>query len=85
MPVTVICGARSWLDAINKDRLGRTADLIKESRPEGAYTVVEVLPEARHHLHAEQPEEFNRIVREVLAAVDIGRDVNDIDRGRRMQ
>ena len=75
IPVTVICGGKSWLDAINRDRLGRTGDLIKEVRPEGAYTEVEVLPEARHHLHAEQPQEFNRIVKAVLATVDTGRDV----------
>lgn len=70
VPITVISGGRSWLDAVNRDRLGKTRDLIKEARPEGAYVGVEVLEEAGHHLHAEKPQEFNRIVQEVLLRID---------------
>lgn len=74
-PITVISGARSWVDALNRKRLGRrTGDLIKEARPEGAYVGVELVADAGHHLHAEQPHEFNRIVKEVLARVDSGVD-----------
>ena len=73
VPITVICGAKSWVSKSS----GSVADLIKEARPEAAYTVVEVLPEARHHLHAEQPQEFNRIVKEMLDAVDCGKDQMD--------
>ena len=70
VPITVICGARSWLDAVNSGRLGRTGDLIREARPQGAYVGVEVMEGARHHLHAEKPHEFNHIVREALDTVE---------------
>ena len=70
VPITVISGARSWLDAVNRDRLDKTANLIKRARPEGAYVGVEVLEGAGHHLHAEQPQEFNQLVQEVLTKVD---------------
>lgn len=73
-PITVISGARSWMDTLNRKRLSkRTGDLIKEARP-GAYVGVELVADAGHHLHAEQPHEFNRIVKEVLARVDSGID-----------
>ena len=71
VPITVICGAKSW---VNRSHRGNAAELIKEARPKAAYTAVEILPEARHHLHAEQPQEFNRIVKEMLDAVDHGKD-----------
>lgn len=74
IPITVISGAKSWVDAINRNRLGRTADLIKEARPEGTYVGVELVADAGHHIHAEKPQEFNRIVKEVLARVDAGED-----------
>jgi pimeloyl-ACP methyl ester carboxylesterase len=72
-PITVISGARSWVDAINSKRLGkRTGDFIKEARPKEAYVGVELVPDTGHHVHAERPHEFNRIVKEVLANVDSG-------------
>lgn len=74
VPITVIAGARTWLDAVNRNRLGKTADLIKEARPEGSYVGVEVVEEAGHHLYAEKPQDFNRIVLKVLGLVDSGRD-----------
>ncbi len=76
VPITVISGGKSWLDAVHKHRGGetKTADLIKEARPEGSYVAVEMVEGAGHHLHAEKPHEFNRIVREVLEQVDSGKD-----------
>lgn len=73
LPITVICGSKSWIDAVNKRYTGRTADLIREARPEGSYVGVAFL-EAGHHLHAEKPQAFNQIVREVLEVVDRGED-----------
>lgn len=73
LPITVISGGKSWVDAINRERHGRIADLIKEARPEGAYVGVNIVQDAGHHLHAEKPLEFNRIVREALERVESGR------------
>ena len=73
-PITIISGERSWVDAINRQRHGRTGDLVRGARPAGAYVGVEVVSGAGHHVHAERPQEFNRIVKEVLARVDLGRD-----------
>ena len=74
VPITVIYGARTWLDTVNKKRLGKTADLIKEARPEGAYVGVEMVEEAGHHLYAEQSHKFNEAVLKVLDVVDSGSD-----------
>ena len=74
-PITVISGASSWLDRINRKRIGkRTADYIKEARPAGAYVGVELVADAGHHLHAERPHEFNRIVKDVLTRVNSAED-----------
>jgi len=37
VPITVICGSRTWLDAINSNRMDKTANLIKEARPDSSY------------------------------------------------
>ena len=75
VPITVIFGEKSWLDAINsRNKLKKTAYLIKEARPKGAYVNVAMVGGAGHHLHAEAPQEFNRIVQEVLDVVDSGED-----------
>ena len=73
IPLTVITGAKSWVDVVNASQ-GRTADLIKGARPEGSYVGVEQVADAGHHLHAQRPEEFNKIVKEVLARVDARED-----------
>lgn len=75
VPITIISGERSWLDAINRTRLKkRTAELVKDTCPEGAYVGGATIQGAGHHLHAEKPEEFNSIVKEVLEVVDEERD-----------
>ena len=80
VPITVIYGARTWLDAVNRNRLGKTADLIKEARPEGAYVDVEVVEEAGHHVYAEKPHKFNMAVQKVLDLVDSNNDGCTLDR-----
>ncbi len=79
VPITVISGARTWLDAINRDRMGKTANLIKEARPDTSYVGVEFVADASHHVYAEKPEEFNRIVLSVLDVVDAQKDGGGLD------
>lgn len=79
VPITVISGARTWLDAVNRKRLGKTADLIREARPLTSYMKIEVVEDAGHHPYAEKPEEFNRMVLNVLDTVDTGADGGSSD------
>jgi len=69
IPITIIYGERTWLDAINQKQ-GRTADLISRARPEGAYVGVNMIREAGHHVHAEKPAEFNEIMKELLKRIN---------------
>ena len=62
LPVSLIYGARSWMDS-------RSGDKLKELRPE-SYTEVYCVEGAGHHVHAEQPEEFNRIVNHIGSLAD---------------
>ena len=58
IPITMIYGVRSWMDSSSGERL-------RESRP-NSYVDIHYIKRAGHHLHAEQPEEFNRVVNFIL-------------------
>ncbi|KAI1888779.1 hypothetical protein AGOR_G00172230 [Albula goreensis] len=62
LPVTLLYGARSWVDSSSGLRMGQL-------RPQG-YTSVVIVEGASHHVYADQPEEFNRVVQEICDSVD---------------
>ena len=53
---------------------GRTPELIVQARPH-SYVDVHCVRDAGHHVHADQPFEFNRIVKQVLSLVDCDGDL----------
>ncbi|VEN39291.1 unnamed protein product [Callosobruchus maculatus] len=54
MPVTLLYGARSWVDH-------SAGDIIKEKRT-SSYFKLQVISGAGHHIYADKPEAFNQIV-----------------------
>ena len=66
-PITLIYGVRSWMDISSGEK-------VRACRP-NSYVDVHYVREAGHHLHAQQPETFNRIVNGVCSLVDEGRDL----------
>lgn len=69
-PISLIYGVRSWMD-------NSTGEKISQSRPQSYVNVIYV-KRAGHHVHAEQPEEFNRVVNHICAVVDSSRDLNPL-------
>ena len=67
VPITLIYGARSWMDS-------STGERVKELRP-NSYVQVHYVRRAGHHVHADQPEAFNSVVREVCCLVDRNEDI----------
>ena len=74
IPITVIGGSKSWMNFTTfKDE--RTPDQIAAARPPTSYVSVHYVDEAGHHVHAQQPDQFNRIVNNVFKLVDTGEDL----------
>ena len=67
IPLTFIYGARSWMDS-------STGERVKELRPH-SYVCVHYVRRAGHHVHADQPDAFNAVVREVCFLVDRNEDI----------
>ncbi len=65
-PMTLIYGTRSWLD-------NSTGARVKEERP-SSFVEAHYIKKAGHHLHVEQPEEFNHIVNRTCLLVDRNED-----------
>ncbi|XP_015251345.1 (Lyso)-N-acylphosphatidylethanolamine lipase isoform X2 [Cyprinodon tularosa] len=62
MPVTMLYGARSWVDSSSGDRAA-------EIRCK-AYTKVLLIDNASHHVYADEPEVFNKVVENICKSVD---------------
>ncbi|KAJ8278245.1 hypothetical protein GJAV_G00085520 [Gymnothorax javanicus] len=62
LPVTMLYGARSWVDSSS----GRQ---VEQLRPPGTTRVL-IVDGASHHVYADQPREFNRIVEKICDSVD---------------
>ncbi|CAG5897153.1 unnamed protein product [Menidia menidia] len=62
MPVTMLYGARSWVSS-------SSGDLMAELRKE-AHTKVMLIDDASHHVYADQPEEFNKVVNDICKSAD---------------
>ncbi|CAH2010785.1 unnamed protein product [Acanthoscelides obtectus] len=54
MPITLLYGARSWVDH-------SAGDIIKEKRT-NSYFKLQVISGAGHHIYADKPESFNQMV-----------------------
>ena len=67
IPITLIYGVRSWMD-------NSSGEAIQELRPD-SYVQIHRVRGAGHHVHADQPELFNDIVKGVCHLVDSGEDV----------
>ena len=66
MPISCIYGVQSWMDSSSGERL-------QEERS-NSYVGIHYIKRAGHHVHAEQPEEFNRVVNLILDKVDSNKD-----------
>ncbi|XP_061588779.1 (Lyso)-N-acylphosphatidylethanolamine lipase isoform X2 [Cololabis saira] len=62
MPVTMLYGARSWMSSSSGDR-------VAEIRNQ-AHTKVLLINDASHHVYADQPGEFNRVVENICKSAD---------------
>ncbi|XP_030642936.1 (Lyso)-N-acylphosphatidylethanolamine lipase-like [Chanos chanos] len=62
LPVTLVYGGRSWMDST-------TGQKVAQLRP-NSYTRTVVIEGAAHHVYADQPEEFNRVVQSICDSVD---------------
>ncbi|KAM4604864.1 (Lyso)-N-acylphosphatidylethanolamine lipase [Polymixia lowei] len=62
MPLTMLYGARSWVDS-------SSGDIVAHIRNH-KHTSVLLVNEASHHVYADQPEEFNRVVENICNSVD---------------
>ncbi|PWA17430.1 hypothetical protein CCH79_00011404 [Gambusia affinis] len=62
MPVTMLYGARSWVDSSSGDR-------VAEIRGK-AHTKVLLVDNASHHVYADQPDDFNKVVENICQSVD---------------
>lgn len=66
VPLSCIYGARSWMD-------NQSGEKLAELRSD-VYTKVHTVQGAGHHVHAERPQEFNRIVNNICSLVDTNSD-----------
>ena len=66
IPISFIHGSNSWIDS----------SVIKQARSSRYYSYFEVyeIPEAGHHVHADQPKAFNDAVNTILKFVDEDKD-----------
>ncbi|XP_063742162.1 (Lyso)-N-acylphosphatidylethanolamine lipase isoform X1 [Eleginops maclovinus] len=62
MPLTMLYGARSWVDSSSGDKVVQ----IRNQAP----TKVMLIDDASHHMYADQPEEFNRVVENICNSVN---------------
>ncbi|KAF7643330.1 hypothetical protein LDENG_00241470 [Lucifuga dentata] len=62
MPLTMLYGARSWVDSSS----GESVLHIRSP----ANTRVQLINDASHHVYADQPEEFNRVVENICNSVN---------------
>ncbi|KAM6990013.1 (Lyso)-N-acylphosphatidylethanolamine lipase [Tautogolabrus adspersus] len=62
MPLTMLYGARSWVDS-------SSGDMVVQIR-EKAYTKVKLINNASHHVYADEPETFNRVVENICNSVN---------------
>lgn len=72
VPITVIVGQRSWMRSVGDGTC--LGEAVSGLRPD-SHVEIHSVPEAGHHVHADQPEMFSEIVNDVCATVDEGRDV----------
>ncbi|XP_072524452.1 (Lyso)-N-acylphosphatidylethanolamine lipase isoform X2 [Salminus brasiliensis] len=61
-PVTMLYGARSWMDS-------SSGKCVAQIRGQNSTRVV-LIDDASHHVYADQPEEFNRVVENICNTVD---------------
>ncbi|KAL4635357.1 protein ABHD4-like isoform X1 [Arapaima gigas] len=62
LPVTLLYGTQSWMD-------NSTGYKVAHLRTQ-CYTRTVMIEGASHHIYADQPEEFNRVVQEICDSVD---------------
>ncbi|KAG9329946.1 hypothetical protein JZ751_028517 [Albula glossodonta] len=62
LQVTLLYGGQSWVDS-------STGGQVEQLRPQGC-TQTMVIDDASHHVYADQPEVFNRVVQNICDSVD---------------
>ncbi|XP_071762559.1 (Lyso)-N-acylphosphatidylethanolamine lipase [Centroberyx gerrardi] len=62
MPLTMLYGARSWVDS-------SSGDSVTHIRSQ-THTRVLLVNDASHHVYADQPEEFNKVVENICNSID---------------
>eukprot|EP00731_Ephydatia_muelleri_P025949 Em0018g49a len=71
VPITMVYGLRSWMDS-------SAGQKVNDLRP-FSYVSLYHVRRAGHHVHADQPEEFNDILKEVYSVVDSDQDRTSVD------
>ena len=71
VPITMVYGMRSWMDSTAGQK-------VAELRPHSYVSLCHV-QRAGHHVHADQPEKFNDLIRDVYSVVDDGLDNAPVD------
>ena len=66
VPITMVYGMRSWMDS-------SAGNMVADLRPNSYVNLYRVM-RAGHHVHADQPEEFNAIISNVYSIVDDEKD-----------
>ena len=70
LPVSIIYGSNSWAYRVNNSVM----ELFRQARPE-SYVATHLIENASHHVHADKPEDFNAVVKNILRVVDSGADL----------
>ena len=71
VPITMVYGLRSWMDS----SAGQKVQVLRPF----SYVSLYHVRRAGHHVHADQPEEFNAILKEVYSVVDSEQDRTSVD------
>lgn len=66
IPLSLLYGMRSWMDC-------KSGEKVQELRP-NSHVTIRHIRRAGHHIHAEQPEIFNKVINGVCSLVDSNRD-----------
>lgn len=62
VPITLLYGSRSWVDSAS-------SEVIQKARP-NSYVQSHVINQAGHHVYADKPEEFNKLIVEACRLIE---------------
>ncbi|CAG9765836.1 unnamed protein product [Ceutorhynchus assimilis] len=69
-PITLLYGEHSWIDP-------SSGFILREQREDFSYVNIDVIQDAGHHLYSDQPEIFNKCVKETCRIADNNEDTKE--------